>query len=968
MASSSTNRLWIYDVFISFRGEDTRKTFVSHLDKALFARGIATFKDNRKLEVGDSIPDELCSAIGASRFAVVVISENYATSSWCLDELQQIMEDEEIEVVPIFYGVKPSQVRYQLGGFSLERYQDSELADKVPRWRKALTDIGNIKGKESTKCVDDATMIEEIVQRISSRLYSMLPIDFSDIVGMKAHMEALIPLLDMDSKEDSDARIIGISGAGGIGKTTIAKYLYEQLKIRFPSHHYFMENVAKLSGEHGLLYLQHQLLSNIFREENMKLESVEHGRQQLEFRLRHVKVFLVLDDVDDTKQVSALAKDIRWFGPGSRIIITTRDKRLLNSCGVYNVKYLDDDVALQLFERIAFQGDQPPSSDYYKDLSYRVSRLARGLPLALQAFGFYLQKSPLMEWNHALASFEYAPTQNIMRISNISYESLDEISKSAFLHVACLFNRDPILCVKTLLDRGEVVIKVLAEKSLIDISAVGLIDMHCLLKAVGRNTVILENSPSQNRILWDYRHIYQVLALKADTTKIEGVVLDVTPYVDDIEWELFKSMENLIFLKICNNKRYKGLVSKRSCNLKGIFLPCKLRLLHWDAYPFTALPSVVHFDCLVELNLCYSKITTLWSGTSPRLSHLKRLYLTGSKDLKELPDLQDAVCLEELMLEGCVSLTGIPESIYSLPHLQKVDMSNCDGLKNLRIIIGESEATSSLGRSLCVRSVCVDFIDAEPLVKEFRGISLTNLSVKGNLEIKLERLGGFAEHLCFITEQHIPHQLLTTPSYGFKSLDIVRFNCNKESGSFKCCSFSDFPWLTELNLINLNIQAIPDDIHHMQVLEKLDLSGNDFSGLPASMMLLSKLKHVMLCNCRMLETLPELYQLEALTLSDCTNLRTLVNLPQAEQNHGRYSLLELRVDNCKCIESLSDELSHFTKLTYLDISRHDFLTVPTSINDLSSLVTLCLNYCNKLKSLTELPMSLNIYMHMAASL
>lgn len=151
MASSSTNRLWIYDVFISFRGEDTRKTFVSHLDKALFARGIATFKDNRKLEVGDSIPDELCSAIGASRFAVVVISENYATSSWCLDELQQIMEDEEIEVVPIFYGVKPSQVRYQLGGFSLERYQDSELADKVPRWRKALTDIGNIKGKESTK-------------------------------------------------------------------------------------------------------------------------------------------------------------------------------------------------------------------------------------------------------------------------------------------------------------------------------------------------------------------------------------------------------------------------------------------------------------------------------------------------------------------------------------------------------------------------------------------------------------------------------------------------------------------------------------------------------------------------------------------------------------------------------------------------------------------------------------------------
>lgn len=125
--------------------------------------------------------------------------------------------------------------------------------------------------------------------------------------------------------------------------------------------------------------------------------------------------------MDDAKQVSALAKDIRWFGPGSRIIVTTRDKRLLNSCGVYDVNYLDDDVALQLFERIAFQGDQPPSSsDYYKDLLCRVSRLARGLPLALQAFGYYLQKIPLIEWNKALASFECPPIFNIRRILDIS--------------------------------------------------------------------------------------------------------------------------------------------------------------------------------------------------------------------------------------------------------------------------------------------------------------------------------------------------------------------------------------------------------------------------------------------------------------------------------------------------------------------------------------------------------------------
>uniref|UniRef100_A0A1J3HSB3 Putative disease resistance protein n=1 Tax=Noccaea caerulescens TaxID=107243 RepID=A0A1J3HSB3_NOCCA len=977
MASSSSHRQRIHAVFISFRGEDTRKTFVSHLDKALCTRGIATFKDNRKLEVGDSIPDKLSGAIRASRFAVVVISEKYATSSWCLDELQLIME-EEIEVFPIFYGVKPSQVRHQLGDFSLERYRDSEMANKVPGWRKALTGIGNRKGKESTQCVDDATMIEEIVQRISSRLLSILPIDFGDTVGMEAHMEALSSLLDMGSKDE--ARIIGISGTGGIGKTTIAKYLYEHLKLRFSPHHCFLESVSKLCGEHGLVYLQQQLLSNIFHEENVKLGSVEHGRQQLEFRIRDVKVFLVLDDVDDAKQLRALAKDIRWFGAGSRIIITTRDKSLLNSCGgVYDVKCLDDDKALQLFQRIAFEGDQPPSSDYYKDLSRRVTRLAQGLPLALQAFGFYLKRMPLVKWERALVSFKNAPDGNIRRILDISCDSLDGVSKSALLHVTCLLNGGPVWCFKAPLDRVEDGLKVLAEKSLINISTDGLISMHRLLEGKG-SYIVDQESGNQPEILF-HGNIYQVLADKTGTTSIEGVVRDVSelPYDVNIEWELFKSMENLDFLKICNYKRCKALDSRSNCNLKGISLPCKLRVLHWDAYPFTALPSIVHHDCLVELDLCYSKLTTLWSGNPPRLAHLKRLYLTGSKDLKELPDLQEAVSLEELMLEGCVSLTRIPESICSLPRLQKVDLSNCDGLKNLRIIIGESEATFFLGTSLRVKSVLVDFLDAEPLVKESQGISLMNLSIKGNLEIKLKLLGGFAEHLCFITEQQIPHRLMMleqqtdrpkTPSYGFKSLDIVRFNYNnKENGSFKCCGFLDFPWLTELNLINLNIEKIPDDIHHMRVLEKLDLSGNGFSSLPSSMMLLSKLKHVTLCNCRMLEALPELYQLERLALSDCTNLRKLTNLPQAEQDQGSYSLLELLLDNCNSVESLSDELSHFTKLTYLDISRHDFETVPTSIMDLSSLVTLCLNYCKQLKSLTELPLSVKyLYAHGCKSL
>lgn len=153
MASSSAPRVSTkYDVFLSFRGEDTRKTIVSHLHAALESRGIVTFKDDKRLEIGDHISDELRRALRGSSFAVVVLSENYATSRWCLMELELIMEfmkEGRLEVFPVFYGVEPSAVRHQLGSFGLERYQGPKMADKVRRWREALNLIANLSGVDS---------------------------------------------------------------------------------------------------------------------------------------------------------------------------------------------------------------------------------------------------------------------------------------------------------------------------------------------------------------------------------------------------------------------------------------------------------------------------------------------------------------------------------------------------------------------------------------------------------------------------------------------------------------------------------------------------------------------------------------------------------------------------------------------------------------------------------------------------
>ena len=144
---------WKYDVFLSFRGEDTRNNFTGHLYKALKQKGIDTFMDNEKLRGGEEISSTLVAAIQRSRCSIIVLSENYASSKWCLEELVEVLEckrDKNQRVVPIFYNVDPSHVRNQTGTFGKAMAQhEKNKKEKVQKWREALTQVANICGFDS---------------------------------------------------------------------------------------------------------------------------------------------------------------------------------------------------------------------------------------------------------------------------------------------------------------------------------------------------------------------------------------------------------------------------------------------------------------------------------------------------------------------------------------------------------------------------------------------------------------------------------------------------------------------------------------------------------------------------------------------------------------------------------------------------------------------------------------------------
>lgn len=150
---SDQSRKSSYDVFISFRGADTRFNFTDHLFSALQIRGIVAFRDDTKLKKGESIAPELLRAIEASRTFIVVFSNNYASSTWCLRELQYILHCVQLSgkrVLPVFYDVDPSEVRKQSGSYKKafaqheERFkQDTEV---LQGWRTALTQVANLSG------------------------------------------------------------------------------------------------------------------------------------------------------------------------------------------------------------------------------------------------------------------------------------------------------------------------------------------------------------------------------------------------------------------------------------------------------------------------------------------------------------------------------------------------------------------------------------------------------------------------------------------------------------------------------------------------------------------------------------------------------------------------------------------------------------------------------------------------------
>ncbi|KAL3746481.1 hypothetical protein ACJRO7_015444 [Eucalyptus globulus] len=915
-----------FEVFLNFRGPDTRLNFADCLYHSMDGAGIRVFRDNEEIRKGEEINDKLELTIKSSAICMPIFSRNYASSAWCLHELAYMMDCSRNKVgkamiLPIFFDVDPEDVKLKTGLYqdALQRHEEKFGSDEVQRWKEAMREVAQIKGWD-LKYKGQGELIRSIVAEVLIKLNKRdknLP---DHINGIQDHVEDVMHLLD---EGFPDVRYLVIHGMGGIGKTTLAKVVFNQISSRFHGCS-FLSNVREASKGGKVVQLQRQLLSEILNFKLVEIYDSDVGINQIKRRFCDKKVLIVLDDLNTWDQFAKLAEKRDWFGQGSRIIITTRDTNFLpieenqessvplhsEEFKVYQMRELHHCHAQQLFCRHAFRMDSPPHD--YDDISCDIICKAGGLPLALEVIGSSLYCKSERFWKDTLKKLNLVPKQDVLDKLKISFEMLEDAQREIFLDIACYFigeERTHLHYMWKALDffpRSDVI--VLTRMSLIKIVNDRLL-MHDLLRNLGREIVQLEDPkfPEKRSRLWCPKVALDVVQTRKGTENIIALKLIRLSKEHYFTSDEFSRLPSLRFLEL------------EGGNLVGDFknLLSSLRWLSWHRCPSELQAVNLCLWNLTVLKLLDSDILENWNGWGPFLVNhdLKVIHLTRCH-LSRTPDFSTCLNLKILVLDGhCPKSLQIGSSISKLERLKHLE------------IIADQVQPSRLSTGFHF-----DLFAVPPAICDLKYLS--SLKLEGQCMRELHpSIGEMAGLTCLSLR-------------GCRRLRKLPLSIGKLRS------------LLLLNLLYTRIEELPDSIGELKRLEEMNLGYTQIRELPSTIGGLKSLLALNLQRTKITELPPSigyLIRLECLLMAGSK----IKELPKAIGMLENLKVLESR--NCKNLDGeIPSEIGRVSSLEVLDVSGSKVSRVPTTINQLSRLQELRFGDCHKLERLPQLPASLKV--------
>ncbi|KAL0846514.1 hypothetical protein Bca101_019760 [Brassica carinata] len=792
----STSAIREYDVVIRYkRGCISNDDFISHLRAALCRRGVSVREDTDEV---DTVPE--------CRVLIIFLTTTYVPSN-----LVNIVEKQSKKprvVYPILYGISPFDLIT-----NSKCYERFFLQDEPNRWQAALEEISQMHGYILTD-KSESELIDEIVRDALNVLRSN---NKKHMIGMDMQVEEILSLLCIESPEVCS---VGIWGTVGIGKTAIAEEIFHRIYVQYETC-VFLKDFHREVELRGYDAVREEFLSKLLEVEPDVVRPSNIKTSFLRSRIQRKRALVVLDNVNDFRDVETFVGMLSYFGPRSRIIITSRNRHVFVLCKtshVYEVKPLEFSNSLHLLNPGTFQSGL--SHEIYKTLTLELVKFSNGNPLVLQ----FLSRSN-REWKSL--------SQEIQKFSGIYIPGifericcgLDENEKSIFLDIACFFRRMDKDNVAMLLDgcgfSAHIGFKNLVDKSLLTISH-NMVDMLWFLQATGREIVRQESidRPGDRSRLWKAEDIRDVFIDNTGTSAVEGIFLNMSQLKFDANPNVFEKMCNLRLLKLY----FSEMIENHGVFLpQGLeYLPNKLRLLHWEHYPITSLPQRFDPKNLVELNLPNSCVKKLWKGKKS-LENLKKMRLSYSYQLRKLPRLTSAQNLELLDLEGCKSLVSISQSICYLRKLVFLNLKDCSNLESVPSTV-DLESLEVLNLSGC--SKLENFPEISPNVKE--------MYLGGTM---IQEIPSSIKNLVLLQKLDLENsrRLVILPKSICKLKHLETLNL---SG---CSSLEHFPDLSR----------------KMKCLKSMDLSRTAIKELPASISYLTALEELRFVGCNSLVRLPD---------------------------------------------------------------------------------------------------------------
>ncbi|XP_048134774.1 disease resistance protein RUN1-like [Rhodamnia argentea] len=934
-----------YEVFLSFTGSDNLFGFVDSLHCSLLADGIRVF---RGLETVCTAK-ELRLSVYSSKIYIPIFSRNYARSPRCLDALALMVEHTARsggtkEILPVFYDVERFDVKLEssLYGDALDAHGPMWGAEKVEQWKEALVEANKVEGWNSSsyKGGSQRDLVTLITREISLKLKIGHNYEHEDLFDGADHMlfyrrsastrwvqiKSVVAFLCLllrrirnrthskhmfqrmvlssgtystseleDSQESkvkellelevNDVRIVGIHGRDGIGKTALAKIVYDQISLHFDACSFLAEIAETTQQPGGVQYLQTKLIFDILKREYEAASAFE-GVQLLKEIFRNMKVLIVLDDVERGSLLKKfIGAKLDWFGSGSRIIVTSKERSVLQGFvdrglapSSHHVIPMHPNRAFHFFWHCAIEKiDELNSRDLpsYVSIANNIVKAVKGLPLLLEVFGSFLRDKGLEEWiefEDLIQRSQEDPQKILSRI----YDALDEQQKQMYLDIAC-FPPDVDCRIASYMwhdyDHPNEVMEVLRRMSLIKTEE-NKVGMHSMLRCLAREIIRKGfHDPGTGVGLYDP-------AMAQGTNKGKRKVDHLNTEVAGHEILL-----NTTFLSL--GRANDG--GKFADALK------KVRWLHWQGCPPDASNiQLEENENLAILELPWSKVTESWDCWNGRtMQQLKVLNLTGCAGLIVTPSFSCCPNLEMLILERCSRLVHLDPSINDLKLLVTLNLKFCSELTMLPTEMGGMNA---------LRELLID------------GTSVRELPASiGNL-VHLQILSAIN---CF-SLGHVPDSV-----WKLEALVVLAFDGANILELPK--SIGDLKNLRRLSLRDCRgLEKLPESIDKLaDSLEELDISGTGISQLPDSTKRLRNLKVLKMDSCFIRE-LPRdiewLTNLEEVHASLCRSL-------EGDIPSGIWLLRHLRELRLRAtrISRLPSEIQFMSSLQTLDLLNCNFL-------------------------------------------